>query len=402
MSQRDEYDDYDDSALHEDCVPRDEVVAYAEEKHPDELEDVVRERWAQRWLTEGVWLQLLNTVSVRDTGEFREAVRQTLEGRGPGAACACSHGRGVHTAGGVCLASQCRCTEFSSQPEPDLFAIASEAARLLESAGSPYAERCQLGEDLEWLRNVLKVTRAFRQILGALPAGKGSWSARHGLTNLVEGRGLTELTARLLKRERERLRALNDLSEVLSAGVVSTLEATWVDGEQHFVRKTDKNPIHVLLAAWIEQYLTEHRSHLDLGVCAECSRIFERARKDNVYCSRTCQNRVAYKRKRILEAGVLREVKVNLGEWSKLKAGLWLYHPRLGLGFVESCEYVPGVDVKVAGRPHYYESVIDVLLDVRFPSTVQTLRLVELLGKEGDSVPTFHAVREGTRLLELL
>src|SRR5437879_4749002 len=116
MSFRDEYDpdEYgpDDSALHEQCV------------HQDEVEDTVRQRLAQRWLTEGVWLQLLNTVSVRDTGEFREAVRQTLEGGAPGPTCVCSHGRGGHTPGGVCLASQCRCTEYSSQPEPDLFAIA--------------------------------------------------------------------------------------------------------------------------------------------------------------------------------------------------------------------------------------------------------------------------------------
>ena len=56
-------------------------------------------------------------------------------------------------------------------------------------------------------------------------------------------------------------------------------------------------------------------------------------------CSKTCQNRVAYKRKKIFVAGVLREVDVKDAP-NELRVGLCLNHPRFGLGVVESVKYL--------------------------------------------------------------
>src|SRR2546422_7244227 len=96
------------------------------------------------------------------------------------------------------------------------------------------------------------------------------------------------------------------------------------------VMNAELNPLHVALTHWMLVYLTEHIEFIQLAVCVECGRIFERERRDNVYCSKTCQNRVAYKRKKIFEAGVLRELAIPPDAATSLRAGLCLYHPRLG------------------------------------------------------------------------
>src|SRR5205823_4815950 len=109
----------------------------------------------------------------------------------------------------------------------------------------------------------------------------------------------------------------------------------------HVVREIDaeRMPLQTFLAFWMSQYLGTHEPFLDLAVCVECGKFFARQRRDNFYCSKTCQNRVAYKRKKIFVAGVLRKVDVKVDP-NELRSGLCLNHPRFGLGVVENVQYL--------------------------------------------------------------
>ena len=89
------------------------------------------------------------------------------------------------------------------------------------------------------------------------------------------------------------------------------------------------------IANWISDYLKNYYPLVDLGVCAECGRFFERERRDKTFCSKTCQNRVAYKRKKIFESDAFAPVNVAPDDACEIEAGLWLHHPRYGIGLIE-------------------------------------------------------------------
>ena len=206
----------------------------------------------------------------------------------------------------------------------------------------------------------------------------------------------------------------------------------------NFVRKADSGsfPLHAYIAEWFSEYLIEHRSFVDLGVCVECARLFVRERRDNLYCSRTCQNRVAYKRRRIFEAGVLREI---ASQPAALQPGICVHHHRLGLGIVEAVRIrryidpgknwlglIPRFEI---GEGQTMEQRIEELkgdrrfsvadnagaqwrevrdpkslnVTVRFLHTIRDFAYPELFQK-GDLTnrPTFYAIEDARKLAELM
>jgi hypothetical protein len=180
------------------------------------------------------------------------------------------------------------------------------------------------------------------------------------------------------------------LDELLKAGALLKLMYRGLDGKiPRFARQPDTSvtPLGSILANWMCEYLCGYSARIDLGVCAECGRFFSRQRKDNAYCSKTCQNRIAYKRRKIFEGGLLQKLEGAPGPMlQKLHPGLWAYHPRLGLGIVENVERTMRFSITV-----------------RFPQIVRTFHTRELVvdGSTFPRVEIFTATDSET-LAELL
>jgi hypothetical protein len=319
---RDYADEYNDK-LHEDCIPADEAFRIVMENDFDEVREAVAEDAAQEWLADTHTLDLINIVSSYDREQLRGAIRDVLN----------VDARTGH--------------EIS----PDgLFGVAADVAEFLERTRSPYAETYGLTESVEWVGDLVEITRLIREILlarseqhqaasaapkvGAPSAEAPKLSKLDRLTDALIQRDTADLISRVLRGPYDRL------NEILQHGVVYRLRQEGLRAPR-IVREIDaqKTPLRVFLAFWMSTYLSLHERHVDLAVCIECGKIFARERRDNVYCSKTCQNRVAYKRRKIFVAGVLREVNVKESP-NELCAGLCLNHPRFGLGVVESAQYL--------------------------------------------------------------
>lgn len=314
-------EDYDDSTLHENCVPSDEALTHVLENQFDEVRDAVAESEAEDWLADSVDnLELLNIVSSYDREQLRSAIRDVLNTRS---------------------------RDGSSPSADEFFPVATEVAKFLERTRSPYAESYGLTESVEWVRDLINVTRIIREILFALPEKRqiSPGMKAEPSNSAAPSKTLDQLTEALQYRRvadgigRSLRRVLDGLNEILSQGVVYQLRPEGRKLSQ-LVCELDpsKNPLHVALAFWMSEYLGKHEQYVDLAVCVECGKFFARQRRDNIYCSKTCQNRIAYKRKKIFVAGVLREVDIKATP-KELRAGLCLYHPRFGLGVIEKVLY---------------------------------------------------------------
>jgi len=384
----DDYDD-DDPGVPDGYVPEDEALEYVFEHERDAVEETFRADAATEWLRNGkVWLELLNIVSRHDKEQLRDAIRREV--------------------------ADARAPVSENGTESELFAVASDAARLLESVGSPYAKLCAPSEDLSWSRNLIKLTRAFREALFLISEPDNSWMAHYHLE-----------------------RPLKEINSALATG--RPAELIWQTADQknrRFVRETTplSTPLHSYIANWICEYLATHQPSLGLSVCTECGTIFVRERRDNVYCSKACQNRVAYKRKKIFESGVLVEEKVDPDAPSGLTPGMWVSHPRLGLGRIEGVRFtdrklwvkyknhgcgeripegITAEDVLAKVRegrkekPVSWEEVVDpasIELRVRFLQVARTFRAWEIFprGKKAESIPTFYKVADAQTLADLL
>ena len=275
-------------------IPSEQALEHVFENERDAVQERVKADAALEWLKAGQpWLDLLNIVSRHDKEQLKEAIRQEIDGA--------------------------RRSDPEMIAEPQLFAVASDAARLLESVGSPHSNFCAPSENLAWANSLIKLTRAFREILFLLSEPDDSWMVSYHLAKPIE-----------------------EVNSVLLEGRPDTLE--WhasTSKSREFRRKfsPEMTPLHSRLAKWIRDFLVVHRSSLALGACTECGTIFARERRDNVYCSKTCQNRVAYKRKKIFESGLLVEVEIDPHAPSDVTPGLWINHPRLGLGRIEAARF---------------------------------------------------------------
>jgi hypothetical protein len=151
--------------------------------------------------------------------------------------------------------------------------------------------------------------------------------------------------------------------------------------------EVDTTPLSTLLADWICDYLVNYSKRIDLGACVECGRIFSRQRRDNAYCSKTCQNRIAYKRKKIFETGLLKKIEITKKTApEKFQAGLWVYHPRYALGIIEAVQ----------------QEKWDTTVTVRFPHTIRTFSWDFLRSKPDDAKLEFYTETDAVALAELL
>jgi hypothetical protein len=387
---RDPYEHYDDEPdVPEGYIHEDQALEYVFETQWTAVEESVKADAAERWLRDGKpWLDLLNIVSQHDKEHLREAIRKGIAG------------------GGSSLSDDI--------VEPQSFRVASDVARLLESMGSPRAKYCMPSDDFAWANSLIKLTRAFREILFLISEPGDSWMVHYHL-----GRPISELNSALAQGRPAELKWRPSDSKTLE-----------------FHREVDSQltPLHSVIAEWMCEFLMSHSASLGLAVCTECGTIFVRARRDNVYCSKTCQNRVAYKRKKIFESGVLVEEKIDAAAPSALVAGVWLNHPRLGLGRIEAArftdrklwvkfkdhrfaqnipndstaeEYLERVSKDAKAKPVEWEEIVDpgsIEVRVRFLQLARSFRSWELFpnDKKTDSIPTFYRVVDPATLADLL
>ena len=343
---RDDYEsDIANKALEEDGV------RYALEERTEEVERAVKQWQAEEWLEQSSdWLQLINIISQHDRQQLRDSIRYKAAYGG-------------------------KSEESVASQELQLFNVASDVSKLLESNAkrppilAQYAQYCNLDEDLNWVSDLARLTRAFRDILFAI-------ADRERLSFL----------------EWELVGQITTINAALEKSALPKL-AYWGIGlkdKQHkFGRQpnTAVTPLSALLADWICDYLVNYSDRIDLGACVECGKVFPRQRRDNAYCSKTCQNRVAYKRKKIFESGLLQKLDVAPKTAdTKLQPGVLMYHPRFGLGVVETVA-IERLSLSVTAR---------------FPQVLRTFHLRDLFQSGPDSRIEFYTETDAVALAELL
>jgi hypothetical protein len=227
------------------------------------------------------------------------------------------------------------------------------------------------------------VTRTFRDILFAIS---------EPLETFSNGRNLTDA-----------LNILNDTMQRSSNNEIAywqTPEKTIAFGR---IPHDQSTSLTSCLTNWFVEYLVNFYPYVNLSVCVECGVFFQRQRKDNVYCGKTCQNRVAYKRKKIFETNALREVSVDPDTTAEIRPGLMFYHHRLGLGVVEEANYIVNkavdqFDPKTSDsfKAKYFASrAKSIRVKVRFLHGVRTLRHAELFViPKGENLPRFYSMTE--------
>jgi hypothetical protein len=327
-------DDYQDP-------PEPDVGEFIENNLDEILEHtrpVIHKELAQKWLSEAsLWLAIINCIGEGDKEYSRSvfwklianelnACDHTCEGSKPGEVLAwCDTGE--HDEAEILARWKSQAKASGEGPnEEELFGIASRVATVLEEAKSPYSDLCKLGDDLSWVTKVVNAARSIRDIILALSEADPSpllWF-RTGLHS-----------------------AVTNFNSFLTDGAPDELNLSVLRVEKDGIwnvklsrrPKTSLTPLHSAITQSIAEYLVQHRTALDLAVCMECSRIFERARRDNVFCSKTCQNRVAYKRKRMIDSGFLVQLPTDALTAQTIRPGLWVNHPRWGLGVIEAVRF---------------------------------------------------------------
>jgi hypothetical protein len=388
--------DEEDSDLHEDCVATEDVFSYALENYWDELEEAVSDAKGQEWLKRSKpCLELLSIVSQRDRAHMRGAIKKWLRKKQ---------------------------SDGEELTEEKLFSIAADVSAFLEQLPTPFpyppgihnmdlsgheglleptaarcigfsARACALGDDLSWARDLLVVARAFRDFLSA-----------------VSDADLQQ--PYLALRIREPIQIFNSyLSKTPPELLIYWCGA---DKQLRFGRCPDPEFPHLssYVVSWICDYLKNRYPQVGLGVCSECGKFFARERRDKTLCSKTCQNRVAYQRKKILESGALAQVNIAPDDACDINPGLWIHHSRFGIGLIESVSTAskPALTLpkKIATTVDEvrYRSMLSrkAIVQVRFLHGVRMLGYSDLFEgqKNEDQLPTFYEVKSEETLAELL
>jgi len=388
------YDEEELSGPPEGYTPDEDVLSSALENNWDEIKEAVEDVRGSDWLKDSsICLELLSTVSERDFTHLRGGLKKFLrKGQSDG----------------------------DQLTDEQLFAIGSDVAAFIEKLPVPIpkasfishaagslqrgqeptpgrciaiaAAKCVLGDDLGWAKDLLAITKAFRDILSALSEPE-----------LQEH----SLRARL----QEPLRSVNYF---LTRAPAQLLIQWGSSGKQlSFGRcpDPDVSDLPAYLAEWISDYLKNHYPRVGIGVCAECGKFFGRERRDKTFCSKTCQNRVAYKRKKILESDALQRVNFAPDDAVDIVAGLWMHHPRFGIGRIEGpndsgkpvSSMLQNLGDKHSAR---YRSMLarKVVVQVRFLHGVRMLNFTDLFEaqKKEEQLPDFYQVNSQERLAELL
>jgi hypothetical protein len=391
-------EDYEEfQGLPDDVVSLEDVVSHVLDNNWDEVLEAVGESQGREWLNESATaLGLLSTVSQRDRAHMRGAMKKWLRKKQ---------------------------TDSVEPTEGQIFAIASDVSAYLEQliTDSPFsladyqiglegyaalhkptarerlllsARSCSLDGDLSWAEHLLRVTRAFRDVLSAVSD--------------------SDIQAPYLGwRLREPVQVLNSFVRETPPQLLIYWQAP--DKKPAFGRSPDaKAPnLSSYIASWACDYLGDHYLNVGLGACAECGKFFVRERRDKSFCSKTCQNRVAYKRKKLLESDALTRVNISPDDACDIAAGLWIYHPRYGIGLVESLSsaskptapLLPKTAENTANLA-LYRSMLSrkVILQVHFLHGVRMLGFRDLFEgqKREEQLPTFYSVKSEEILAELL
>lgn len=361
---------------------KEDGLRYALEEHPEEIRDEVEQWQAQEWLEQSQhWLRLVNIISQHDREQLRESVRnKAIRHGGPTDGEATRESRLFNLASEISafLESLVDRRFHTNQTSPTASAEESATAggygRYGYCPGPPvqslahYSEHCNVCESLHWVSDLLKITKAFRDILFVIGDSR----------------------KRSLEWElADHVRAIDSALES-GAGlrlVYRGPEGKWPKFGR--VPNPTTTPISSLLAEWICEYLVCYVDRIDFGTCVECGKIFSRQRRDNSYCSKTCQNRIAYKRKKMFDAGLLQKIELTpTTKVESVKSGVWAYHPRLGLGLVE-------------GAAEKYGSLASVR--VRFPQSIRAFSVSGLAQAEHDGPKIeFYRATDAAALSEFL
>jgi hypothetical protein len=386
-------EDYDDP--HENCVPKEEALTYVRENEWEHVDQIIRETQRLEWLSESQpCLNLLSIVSQRDRAHALGAIKKWLR-RGQAGTEEITDEQLFAIAADVCA--------FLEQLSASVPGSSSLMVRLdgYQRLQEPNPARCivlsgrscGLEDDLSWARDLLTISRAFRDLLSA--ASEAEPEASH-----------------LRQGVRESIGVFNDyLRKTPSQPLVYWQDQT---KDLKFGHCPDPESLNLAsyIANWICDYLIKHFPDLTLGVCAECGKFFGRERRDKAFCSKTCQNRVAYKRKKILESDALSQIIIAPDDACDISAGLWMHHPRFGIGLVESVSSASkptlSTPVRVANQIDQlrYRSMLGrrLLVRVRFLHGIRSLGFADLFEgqKKEDQLPTFYEVKSEEILAELL
>jgi hypothetical protein len=386
MSYEDEeIDRYGD--LHSDCVSVDDALEFAVEHYWDDIRAMARVAESGEWLRRSKpFVELLSKVSRHDKDQLRDFIKLGI--------------------------TENRENASGEISESQMFSVATEVGNFLEALTgmqpiirpepkSPFGQyrlqnrpeatsyllscldSCPIGDDLSWARDLILVTRTFRDILFAIS---------EPLEPLSNGGTLNEA-----------LNVLNDMVQRSSNNEIAywqTPEKTIAFGRIPHGKST---PLVSCLTNWFVDYLVNFYPVVNLAVCVECGIFFPRQRKDNVYCGKTCQNRVAYKRKKIFETNALSEVSVDPETTAEIRPGLMFYHHRLGLGVIEEINYLVNkvVDRFDSNASDSFKAKFFALraksirVKVRFLHGVRTLRHAELFAvPKGENLPRFYSMSE--------
>jgi hypothetical protein len=388
------YDEEEFSGPPEGYTADEDILSSAFENHWDEIKEAVEDARGSDWLADSmICLELLSTVSERDFTHLRGGLKKFLrKGQNDG----------------------------DQLTDEQLFAIASDVAAFIEKlpvtlpntsflnyAGGKLqrgqeptpsrcvgiaAAKCILGDDLGWAKDLLAITKAFRDILSALSEPD-----------------LQEHYLRL--RLQEPLQLLNYF--LTRTPALPLIQWGFSGKQPSFGRCPDPDisDLPAYLAEWISDYLKNYYPRVGIGVCAECGKFFGRERRDKTFCSKTCQNRVAYKRKKILDSDALQHVNIVPDDAVDIVAGLWMHHPRFGIGMIEGLSsdskpvssMLQNLGDKQNAR---YRSMLarKVVVQVRFLHGVRMLTFTDLFEaqKKEEQLPDFYQVNSEERLAELL
>jgi hypothetical protein len=390
------FDEVEYGDLHQDCLAKEDALRYVIENEWENAEEIFLEQRGQAWLSRSKpCLNLLSAVSERDRAHLRGGLKRILR-----------RGKAKHE---------------EDVTEEQLFAIASDVCSFLEhlspSPNSPAflqrlsggnyllgaepspgtciamtAADCDLGGKLGWAKEVLSVTRAFRDLISVLadPDPREPYSQ---------------------SQIRQSLALLNSFL----TRVPSMLLVHWASPGKTpaFGRCPDPQiaDLPAYLAEWVSDYLMNYFPLVGLGVCAECGKFFSRERRDKTFCSKTCQNRVAYRRKKILDSDALEAVHVSPDDAPTISTGWWMHHPRFGIGLIESVSSdhkpVSGFkDLLKEPQQARYASMLarKILVQVRFLHGIRIMGFSDLFEpqKKEDQLPDFYRVRSEETLAELL
>jgi hypothetical protein len=390
------FNDFDESSLHDECVPQEDVFTYVCENLWDEMEDAIETSRGRAWVLKGKpCLELLSVAAQIDRANTHNLLRRRLDGR----------------------------PQAGELSDDNLIEIATNASRLLEQLAESIpgynqvrlsdtdthrihepttarallrlAETCGVGEDVSWAKDLLTISRAFRDILSTLSDG--------------------EVTGTTFQTDlREPIQVLN--CYLLRSAAQPLVYWTTDEGKKvGFAQCPDPEipNLSTFLAGWIAEYMKNYYPRVQLGTCAECGRFIERERRDKAFCSKTCQNRAAYKRKKIFESDALEQITVAPDDACDIETGLWLQHPRFGIGLIESVgndsspmgalmeKTLPGSAFRVRFRSMLSRQIH---LKVRFLHGMRILVYSDLFEgeKKEDQVPTFYRAKSNETLAKLL